>query len=280
MEESVPIVDGESGGVGWASRSELEKQDKAMMEEVFGKAVGSICSVKSESFGAVVVGEEVALGINGLKAEYRGLVTRILPKSKMGGVWFDILGIGGIDSEKQEHRLLSIASRDVVGVIYNAMIPEDNGASVISRGESLMAAGGSEAGSVGDSDAHLVYGRELILDLYNCNGHKYGWYPIEQFCNKLYAELQLCAGLELGKGSHHWWRDMEGLGPNVKGIIAAHFMSIGIIVVRALYEMAAVCVNVSLNMEFDIARAKKFIVEWFEAENCTQKVAVHYRENK
>ena len=115
------------------------------------------------------------------------------------------------------------------------------------------------------------YGKELILDLHECDVSKFTRESIEQFF------IGLCDLIEMERCGLHFWDykgDQEGYdeaADHLKGISAIQFISTSNIMIHTLDVLERVYLNIFSCKEFNTYKASKFSIEWF---GC-QKLMTH-----
>lgn len=109
------------------------------------------------------------------------------------------------------------------------------------------------------------YGKELILDLHDCN--------VETFTRESIGNYfdELCELIDMQAQNRHFWDD-EGLSPeecqtNPKtcGVSAVQFILTSTIVVHSLTKLGRVYVNIFSCKDFNIKDAREFTIKWFGA---------------
>ncbi len=116
------------------------------------------------------------------------------------------------------------------------------------------------------------YGKELILDLSECD--------ISTFTRKSIGEYfdKLCLLIDMEAQDRHFWDD-EGLpedecqtNPKTCGVSAVQFILTSTIIVHSLTKLKKVFINIFSCKDFDVDEAREFTVKWFDAarhSNCT-----------
>lgn len=111
-----------------------------------------------------------------------------------------------------------------------------------------------------------MYGKELILDLHNCNVHAMTRVQIKNFCEVL------CERIDMQKCEFHFW-DYEGdpAGYNkapdhLKGISAIQFLTTSNITIHTLDKMGRVYLNVFSCKKFSSSTVKDCVLEFFAGE--------------
>ena len=119
-----------------------------------------------------------------------------------------------------------------------------------------------------------AYGKELILDLHNCDTCRFTRHGIEQFCS------ELCELIDMERCDLYFWDDLgvpnedQQTDPKTKGTSAVQFILTSTIVIHTLDLMKAVYVNIFSCKEFDTDEAAKFTASWFGSANWTANVVV------
>ena len=112
----------------------------------------------------------------------------------------------------------------------------------------------------------MIYGKELILDMHNCNPKKFTRYQINKFFKKLCIEINM----EACKVS--WWdyknysKEYEKAPVHLKGTSAIQFISTSNITIHTLDVMERVYLNIFSCKEFNSLDAMIFCKEFFEGE--------------
>ncbi len=121
-----------------------------------------------------------------------------------------------------------------------------------------------------------IYGKELILDLHDCDANKFTRLSIEQFCT------EFCDLIEMERCDLHFWDDVgvaedeRQTNPKTKGTSAVQFILTSTIVIHTLDLMRTVYVNVFSCKEFDTDEATTFVVDWFDAKGCIANVVTRH----
>ena len=109
------------------------------------------------------------------------------------------------------------------------------------------------------------YGKELIMDLHNCNPDVYRHREdIEEYI------IELCKKIKVKRGDLHWWdyaghpTEYENALPHLKGTSVVQFIMTSTIIIHALDDLKQVYVNIFSCDDFDCELASKFTQEWFE----------------
>lgn len=110
------------------------------------------------------------------------------------------------------------------------------------------------------------YGKELILDLSNCD--------IATFTRKSIGNYfdELCELIDMQAEDRYFWDD-EGLppdqcqtNPKTCGVSAVQFILTSTIVLHSLTKLGKVYVNIFSCKDFDANAARDFTVDWFGAK--------------
>ena len=112
------------------------------------------------------------------------------------------------------------------------------------------------------------YGKELILDLHDCDVSTFN----RESLRKYFAKL--CKAIDMQRCELHFWDD-EGVtpeerqtSPHTKGTSAVQFILTSTIVIHTLDLMKAVYVNIFSCKPFDEKVAEQLTREWFGAKEC------------
>ncbi len=107
------------------------------------------------------------------------------------------------------------------------------------------------------------YGKELILDIHNCDVSKFTRKSIKSYF------IKLCDLIGMKRGSLHWW-DYQGYPEeytkaptHLKGISAIQFISTSNITIHTLDELKHIYINLFSCKEFNIEEVKDFSKEFF-----------------
>ena len=107
------------------------------------------------------------------------------------------------------------------------------------------------------------YGKELILDLHNCDASKFNRRDLVEFFE------ELCDKINMERCELFWWDD-EGLPPeecqtepHLKGTSAVQFIMTSNITIHTLDLLGAAYINVFSCKDFDAAKATQFCETWF-----------------
>jgi len=110
------------------------------------------------------------------------------------------------------------------------------------------------------------YGKELILDLHNCDPTTFNRKSIRQYF------VQLCEQIEMEPCKLSWWDD-HGVSPDeqqteahLKGTTAVQFILTSNIVIHTLDLLGSVYINVFSCKDFNSDIAKDFSAKWFKGK--------------
>ena len=116
------------------------------------------------------------------------------------------------------------------------------------------------------------YGKEVILDLHNCNPQKFRRKSIRAFF------IGLCDLIEMERCELFWWDDYglpskeRQTAPHLKGTSAVQFIMTSNITIHTLDLLKNVYLNIFSCKEFDTHKAKQFSERFFEGKAVTFKV--------
>jgi len=116
------------------------------------------------------------------------------------------------------------------------------------------------------------YGKELILDIHNCDPTTFNRESLNQYFK------ELCELIKMQRCDLHFWDD-DGVSeeekqtsPHTKGTSAIQFILTSNITIHTLDLLKSVYINIFSCKEFDCDVAKKFSEKWFRGEivNCVE----------
>ena len=116
------------------------------------------------------------------------------------------------------------------------------------------------------------YGKELILDLSNCDPSRFTRADIEKFF------IMLCKKIHMKRHELFWWDDAglpkEGrqTAAHLKGTSAVQFIMTSNITIHTLDLLKAVYINIFSCKDFDADVAAQFSADWFRGEIASAKV--------
>lgn len=110
------------------------------------------------------------------------------------------------------------------------------------------------------------YGKELILDLHNCDPVTFTRKSIRNYFRRL------CDLIDMERCKLSWWDDY-GLAPeecqtepHLKGISAIQFILTSNITIHTLDLLGSTYINIFSCKDFDADAAMKFSADWFKGE--------------
>ena len=110
------------------------------------------------------------------------------------------------------------------------------------------------------------YGKELILDIHNCNPSTFNRKSIRNFFK------ELCELIEMERCKLCWWDDYgvppeeQETEPHIKGTTAVQFIKTSNIIIHTLDLMKNVYLNIFSCKDFDANTVKRFSEKWFEGK--------------
>lgn len=112
----------------------------------------------------------------------------------------------------------------------------------------------------------MAYGKELILDLHDCDPATFNRKYIKQYF------VKLCKLIDMERCKLSWWDD-HGVAPDekqtephLKGTSAVQFILTSNIVIHTLDMLGSVYINIFSCKDFNDEIAKNFSAEWFKGE--------------
>lgn len=108
------------------------------------------------------------------------------------------------------------------------------------------------------------YGKEVVIDLVNCNPDTFTRESIEGYC------IKLCELIDMERCDLHFWEltpeEYEKAPDHLKGISAVQFIKTSNITIHTLDILRRVFLNVFSCKDFDLNTVVDFSVEWFGGE--------------
>jgi S-adenosylmethionine/arginine decarboxylase-like enzyme len=110
------------------------------------------------------------------------------------------------------------------------------------------------------------YGKELILDIHNCNPSTFNRKSIRNYFK------ELCELIEMERCKLCWWDDYgvppeeQETEPHLKGTTAVQFIKTSNITIHTLDLMRNVYLNIFSCKDFDAKVVKYFSEKWFEGK--------------
>lgn len=121
------------------------------------------------------------------------------------------------------------------------------------------------------------YGKELILDLYDCNSDKFTRKHIKEYF------IKLCDLIEMEREDLHFW-DYDGVleedlptEAHLLGTSAVQFIKTSNIVIHTLNITRTAYLNIFSCKDFDENIAKDFSKSWFEGEVLNDEVIYRHK---
>lgn len=121
------------------------------------------------------------------------------------------------------------------------------------------------------------YGKELILDLHECNPEKFNRKDLKRFFT------DICDLIDMEKCKLCWWDDLhtpedkKETEPHLVGTSAIQFIKTSNITIHTLDIMKRVYLNVFSCKEFDPKVAKQFCIDFFQCKNVAQYKVIERR---
>ncbi len=114
----------------------------------------------------------------------------------------------------------------------------------------------------------MSYGKELILDLHNCDVSTFNRESLDGYFETV------CKAIGMERCERYFWDDV-GVAPeeqqtssHTKGTSAVQFILTSTIVVHTLELLKAAYINIFSCKEFDDKVAEQVTKEWFGAKEC------------
>ena len=110
------------------------------------------------------------------------------------------------------------------------------------------------------------YGKELILDIHNCNSDTFNRKSIRNYFKKL------CDLIDMERCKLAWWDDYgvppedQQTEPHLKGTSAIQFILTSNITIHTLDILKSVYINIFSCKDFDVQKAEDFTKEWFKGK--------------
>ena len=108
-----------------------------------------------------------------------------------------------------------------------------------------------------------TYGKELILDIHDCDVKTFTRASIEKYCK------ELCKLINMARCDFYFWDfedDPEGYAKapdHIKGISAIQFITTSNITIHSLDELKRIYINIFSCKHFDGITARDFTKTWF-----------------
>ncbi len=108
------------------------------------------------------------------------------------------------------------------------------------------------------------YGKELILDIHDCDASKF----TRKIIRKYFKEL--CKRIDMERCDLHWWdyhfypNEYKKAPIHLKGTSAVQFIKTSNITIHTLDDLKKIYVNIFSCKDFDEMEVRKFTKGWFE----------------
>ncbi len=112
----------------------------------------------------------------------------------------------------------------------------------------------------------MNYGKELLLDIHNCDPSTFNRKSIRRYLK------ELCNLINMKRESLHWWDDYgvppeeRETEPHLVGTTAVQFIRTSNIVIHTLDLLDKVYINIFSCKDFNEADALKLSVNWFKGK--------------
>ncbi len=122
------------------------------------------------------------------------------------------------------------------------------------------------------SKVKKYYGKELILDLHECNQQKFKRRTIEKFF------IELCNLIDMQRAELYWWDDYglpvkeRQTEPHLKGTSAVQFIVTSNITIHTLDILKSVYLNIFSCKDFNANEATGFSRKFFEGRIASKTV--------
>jgi len=116
------------------------------------------------------------------------------------------------------------------------------------------------------------YGKELILDLHDCDQKRFNRTTIKKFFR------ELCELIDMQRCESFWWDDYglpkeeRQTEPHLKGTSAIQFIMTSNITIHTLDILKSVYLNIFSCKDFDAKKAAKFSRDFFKGKIVNQAV--------
>lgn len=112
------------------------------------------------------------------------------------------------------------------------------------------------------------YGKELILDIHNCDVDKFNRKDIEAYL------VELCDNIiDMERADLHWWdyeddyqEEYDNAPPHLKGTSCVQFIMTSTIVIHSLEDLERMFINIFSCKDFDANLTASFTAEFFGGE--------------
>ena len=121
------------------------------------------------------------------------------------------------------------------------------------------------------------YGKELILDLHQCDASTFTRKSLKMFFNLL------CEAIDMEPEKLVWWDDLytpekeKETEPHLVGTSAVQFIKTSNITIHTLDIMKRVYLNIFSCKDFDAQIALNFCMKWFDCKLVKQSLVIERR---
>ena len=111
-----------------------------------------------------------------------------------------------------------------------------------------------------------TYGKELIIDMHNCDASTFNRKSIKSYFT------ELCKLIDMERCKLSWWddhgvpEDEQQTDPHLKGTTAIQFILTSNIVIHTLDLLGNVYINIFSCKDFDSDEAMNFTAKWFKGK--------------
>ena len=102
-----------------------------------------------------------------------------------------------------------------------------------------------------------MYGKELILDIHDCDETMFTKKNIQLFFD------ELCQLIDMEQVQVHWWEDHMSEEPHLRGVSAVQFIKTSNITIHTLEKLKTVFINIFSCKDFDASNAADFTAFYF-----------------
>ncbi|KKL62202.1 hypothetical protein LCGC14_2187570 [marine sediment metagenome] len=117
-----------------------------------------------------------------------------------------------------------------------------------------------------------MYGKELILDIHNCDVSKFNRKDIEAYLVELCDDI-----IDMERADIYWWdyedepEEYAKAPAHLKGISCVQFIMTSTIVIHSLEDLSKIFVDIFSCKDFDDAETAKFTADYFGGEIATEE---------
>ena len=116
------------------------------------------------------------------------------------------------------------------------------------------------------------YGKELVIDLHNCNSAQFTRKSIRNYFK------ELCSLIDMKREKLCWWDDLhtaeeeKETEPKLVGTSAVQFIKTSNITIHTLDKLGKVFINIFSCEDFDADVVARFSAKWFEGRIANSKI--------